>query len=72
MQILKKISIFSKVSKNFDFSEIFEKFRFWSKFGIISKNFDFCQFSKNFDLSEIFEKISIFVKIFEDFEKFRF
>ena len=74
------------ISKYFDFGQIFETIRFWSKF---SKIFDFFEifekisilvkFSKNFDFGQIFEKISILVKIFEkncdffkNFEIFRF
>ena len=36
------------------------------------ENFDLLKISKNFDFGEIFEKFSILVKIFENFEKFRF
>ena len=36
----KKILILVEISKNIDFSQIFEKFRFWSKF---RKNLEFGQ-----------------------------
>ena len=68
--------------KKLDLGQIFEKFPFWSNF---RKKFYFgenfrkfrkisieVKFSKNFDFGQIFEKISILVKIFENFEKFRF
>ena len=66
----RKISILVKFSRNLDFGQIFEKFRFrWN----IRKNFDFRQniqkFRKNFDFDLIFRKISIFL---ENFEKFGF
>ena len=47
----RKISILVKFSTNFDFCQIFEKFRVCSKF---SKNF--WKISKNIDLGQIFEK----------------
>ena len=56
-QNLRKIPIFSKISKQYQLSQIIEKFRFWSNF---QKKFRFwSKFSKIFEL-------------FENLEKFRF
>ena len=63
ISILVKISIFSKLSKNIDLGQIFEKFRFWSK---LPKNFNFFE---KFWFCSNFLKISILVKMNE---KFRF
>ena len=57
-----------------------QKFRFWLNFWIFSIEVKFTKkisifgkkISLNFDFSQIFEKISILVKIFKNFEKFRF
>ena len=60
-----KISISVKFSKNFDISQIFEKFWFWSMWKItflfkFSKKVRFCsklsKISKNIDFSQIFDK----------------
>ena len=47
-QNFRKISIFSKIWKNFDFVKFSKKLRFWSKFR--------SKFTKNFDFFEDFEK----------------
>ena len=47
-----------KISKNFDFDQIFKRISFLVKIFEISKNFDF---------GKIFEKISIWVKFSERF-----
>ena len=78
---------FENFEKNYDFSQIFEKFRFRSKFPKITisfknleifqlseplENFDFGKIFKKFRFWSNFRKISFLVKIFENFEKFRF
>ena len=69
---LRRISIFWKISKNFNldkfsknfnFGQIFDKIRFWSKF---FENFHFFKNSKKFDFFENFENFC-FSQIFENF-----
>ena len=55
-----KISIWVKFSKGFDFGKNFRKSRF------------FFHISKIFDFSQLFEKNAILVKIFENYENFRY
>ena len=50
-----------KISENFDFGQIFKKFRFWSKFTKIPI---LLKIYKNFDSSEIFKKKFEFVQNF--------
>ena len=66
----RKIPILLKFSENFNLNEIFDKnFDFGQNF---RKKLDFSQiFQKNFNFGRIV-KISILLKIFENFEKFRF
>ena len=68
------MSILVKFSKNVDFGQIFEKFRFFRKsriisfFSPISENFDFwSEYTKNFDLSKISNFID-FGHIFKNFD----
>ena len=75
-QSIRKLSIFSKISKNFDFfslkfrnnidfGQIFEKFRFFLKFRKIRF---WSTFRKNLNFGQNFENVDFF----ENFEIFRF
>ena len=68
VELSKKKSILVKIFENFqnvDFSNIFEKFRFWCKF---SKNFVFFENFEKYRLGSNYWKISIFGQIFEKFQ----
>ena len=77
-----KSSIFlSKISKNSDFGQIFEKFRFYKNFRnffFFGQNFRidfFSKISKKFDFSQIFKKFRLWSQNsqnFDFFENFRF
>ena len=63
-QIFEKISISVKFSKNFDFFDNFEKFRFSSNIRKISI---LVKFLKNFDFGQIFQKNIFFSEITKNF-----